>query len=353
MTSEGNKVTINDVAKAAGVSKGTVDRVLHNRGEVSRKSREKVLQVIEELGFRPNLHASLLASPKERVIQCVIPDFLPGEFWSMTAKGIHDAAAQVSRFGIRLETVGYGQYSLESFRKACAKVLEDRPSGVLVAPIFGEETKKFVKSLAGRGIPYIFIDSKIDDEAYFAYFGMPMYQSGYLCADTLMGGREVPRRVHVIRISRDKSGLSDPTAARRAGFMDYMKEHCPEVEVRNVFIDPHDRESIYARLDEEVGSETVYKFVVMFNSRIHIVADYLRDRGVRDCRVVGFDSLEKNMDALRGGTVQALIAQHIDRQTADAVNAMVDFLIFGTPLAKKDNYTHMDILTRYNCDYYL
>ena len=44
MNNEGNKVTINDVAKAAGVSKGTVDRVLHNRGEVSRKSKEKVLK---------------------------------------------------------------------------------------------------------------------------------------------------------------------------------------------------------------------------------------------------------------------------------------------------------------------
>ena len=88
MNNEGNKVTINDVAKAAGVSKGTVDRVLHNRGEVSRKSKEKVLKVIEELGFRPNLYASLLASQKERLIQCVIPEFQPGEFWSLTEKGL-------------------------------------------------------------------------------------------------------------------------------------------------------------------------------------------------------------------------------------------------------------------------
>ena len=49
------KITINDVAEAAGVSKGTVDRVLHNRGEVSEKSRQKVLKVVEELGFSPNL----------------------------------------------------------------------------------------------------------------------------------------------------------------------------------------------------------------------------------------------------------------------------------------------------------
>ena len=69
---DAEKVTINDVARAAGVSKGTVDRVLHNRGEVSAKSREKVLKVIEELGFKPNLYASLLASQKEIVINCII-----------------------------------------------------------------------------------------------------------------------------------------------------------------------------------------------------------------------------------------------------------------------------------------
>ena len=97
MVKDGNKVTINDVAKAAGVSKGTVDRVLHNRGEVSAKSKETVLRVIEELGFRPNLYASLLASPKKITIQCIIPEYFTGEFWSLTDKGIQDAAELVSR----------------------------------------------------------------------------------------------------------------------------------------------------------------------------------------------------------------------------------------------------------------
>ncbi len=352
MKSEGNKVTINDVAKAAGVSKGTVDRVLHNRGEVSGKSREKVLKVIEELGFKPNFYASLLASHKVRKIQCIIPEFMPDEFWSMAAKGVHDASTSVSRFGIRLETVSYDQYSIESFRDVCSRVLADPPSGVIVAPVFGEETMKFVKSLTRKGIPYIFLDSKIDDEAYLAYFGMPMYESGRLCADMLTDGRELPDNVFVVRISRDKMGLSDPTAARRAGFMDYMKVHCPQVGVENVFIDPKDRASIHEKLDATVGSCPGRKFIVMFNSRIHIVADYLQERGLSDCRVVGFDALEKNIAAIRKGTVHVLIAQHTDRQTADAVKTMADFLIFGAAVPVKDNYTQMDILTRYNCDYY-
>ena len=57
-------ITISDVARAAGVTNGTVDRVLHERGEVSKKTREKVLRVIEELGYQPNVYASMLAKNK-------------------------------------------------------------------------------------------------------------------------------------------------------------------------------------------------------------------------------------------------------------------------------------------------
>ena len=50
---QNEKITINDIARRTGLSKGTVDRVLHNRGEVSRKSYERVMEVIRELGYEP------------------------------------------------------------------------------------------------------------------------------------------------------------------------------------------------------------------------------------------------------------------------------------------------------------
>ena len=350
---KGRKVTINDVAKAAGVSKGTVDRVLHDRGEVSRKSREKVLRVIEELGFKPNLYASLLASQKERVIFCLIPECSPGEFWSLALKGIMEASENVSRYGIVVKCVRFDQYSVDSFRTACESVLSSNVSGVLLAPMFRDEALRFVSSLSASGIPFMFLDSKVDETDYLAYFGMPMFESGYLCADILTGGRHEPRKVYVVRISCDKKGLSDPTAERRAGFMAYMDRYYPDVEIENVFIDPTDPSSIYAKLDATIGAENGRRHIVMFNSRRHIVSDYLADRGLRDCRVVGFDALERNVAAVRDGVVEALIAQHTDRQALDAVNAMADHILMGTPVTKRDNYTQMDILNRYNCDYYI
>lgn len=353
MIMEQTKITINDVAKAAGVSKGTVDRVLHDRGEVSRKSREKVLRVIEELGYKPNVYASILASQKKHTIVCVIPEYAPGDFWSLTAKGIDESRETAFRYGITVNMVTYDQYDADSFRNACSEVLESNPSGVIIAPMFRMDTLKFVKELSAKNIPYIYIDSKLEDEDYFAYFGMPMYQSGYLCADILTGGRDV-RKVYIVRIERDKMGYSDPTVARRTGFLDYMMNHYPDTETVNVFINPKDPQDVAAKLDEAFAEPCDgLRYIVMFNSRIHLVVDYLRNRDIGGCRVVGFDVLEKNVAALRSGHVQALIAQHSDRQAASAVTAMVDRLVLGSPVVRKDNYTQMDILNCYNCDYYM
>lgn len=346
------KITINDVAKAAGVSKGTVDRVLHDRGEVSEKSREKVLRVIEELGFKPNMYASMLASRKHHIIQCLIPEFFTGEFWSLTDKGIADAADLVSRYGVEVQPVRYDQYNIESFQRVCEEILQNPPSGVIIAPMFRAETLRFVRELSARGIPYIYVDSKLEDDDYFAYFGMPMYQSGYLCADILTMDQDV-KKVYLVRIARDKKGLSDPTLTRRTGFLDYMSEHYPAATVQNVIIDPIDVEKIDETLDEAFADDHQKKYIVMLNSRVHLVASYLKRKNITDCRVVGFDVLEKNVAALRSGQVKYLIAQHTDKQTVAAVNALVDWIILGKTVAQKDNYTQMDILNNLNCDYYM
>lgn len=353
MASDSNMVTINDVAKACGLSKGTVDRVLHNRGEVSPKSREKVMKVIEELGYKPNVYASLLASQKRRVICCLIPEYGAGDFWSLTAKGLAESEDAAARYGVTINTVTYDQYEIESFRSACRTVLEMAPSGVIIAPMFKDETLVFTAELTERDIPYVYIDTRIeDDQNYFAYFGMPMFQSGYLCADILMNDTPV-ERVYVVRVERDKAKRSDPTAARRSGFMKYMEEYYPQTEVVNVFINPQDRDQRFAKLDEAFAGDSGCKHIVMFNSRIHLVADYVRERAISGNRIVGFDCIEKNLAALRDGTVQVLITQHSDRHASSAVNALVDKSILGTDMPRRNNFSQMDILNRYNCEFYM
>ncbi|MBR2228148.1 MAG: LacI family DNA-binding transcriptional regulator, partial [Bacteroidales bacterium] len=109
-----DKITINDIARRTGLSKGTVDRVLHNRGEVSKKSYAKVMDAIHELGYEPNVFASILAKGGSQLVAILIPTYEKGSFWELAASGIDKAAEGTGTIGIRIESFGYDQYDIES-----------------------------------------------------------------------------------------------------------------------------------------------------------------------------------------------------------------------------------------------
>ena len=58
-------VTIKDIAQRAGVSRGTVDRVLHDRGKVSPQKAEKIRRIADEMGYQPNIAGRGLAARKK------------------------------------------------------------------------------------------------------------------------------------------------------------------------------------------------------------------------------------------------------------------------------------------------
>lgn len=348
---DSKKSTIKDIARLSGLSKGTVDRVLHNREGVSKKSYAKVMRVIHDLGYEPNVYASLLARHEDLQIAVLLPGFKDGEFWELSEAGITKAAEAAGNFGIRVRKINYDQYDQGSFRKACEQILSIKPAGVVLAPMFRNETLVFVGELKSLGIPFVYIDTKLESDNYLAYYGMPVYQSGYLCASILTDG-QTPGEVATVRIQRDKHGRSDPTINRREGFTDYMTEHFPDCTLYNVFVNPNQPEEIDGILEAFFTEHPGIRHIAMFNSRINLITGFLEKHPEKKYRVVGFDNLSANMRALKNGTVTSLIAQRPDEQVLSAVNALKELLVFGKKPAVRDNYMSMDILTRYNAEYY-
>src|SRR3954451_6585372 len=68
------RITINDVAEKAGVSRQTISRVLNNKGDVNEETRKRVLRIIEELGFQPSIQARSMVTRKTNTIALLIPD---------------------------------------------------------------------------------------------------------------------------------------------------------------------------------------------------------------------------------------------------------------------------------------
>ncbi|HSZ24459.1 MAG TPA: LacI family DNA-binding transcriptional regulator, partial [Cytophagaceae bacterium] len=92
-----SKIRIKDIAERANVSIGTVDRVLHNRGEVSKETKALIHKIIEDLEYKPNVIASALAMKKTFRIGLLLP--LPTEkdsYWKLHLNGIENAVNEIS-----------------------------------------------------------------------------------------------------------------------------------------------------------------------------------------------------------------------------------------------------------------
>ena len=350
MCAQSKRVTIKDVARLAKVSKGTVDRVIHNRGEVSEESRAKVIEVIEQLGYKPNMYASLLASKREYKIVALIPEFAQGEFWELMQRGTTKAAQEYATFNVDIQTLCFDQFSLNSFEHATARLLDNLPDAVLIAPSFKSLTSQFVTQLRTKGIPFAYVDSKIDDSDYLSFFGMPLFESGYLGADLLVG-RQKPQEVACFRIHRPED-TANTTAIRREGFFAYMREFHPQCKIYSQFLQPYDPVSNEQILNLFFEKHPGVQCLITFNSRAFILADYLKKKGFVDKVLVGYDMLESNMARLKEGVITYLITQRIENQGYEGIKSLCDKLLFHKDPPSLNNYMSMDILTRYNVGYY-
>ena len=117
--------TIYDVAGAAKVSLATVSRVMNNPDKVNPETREKVLQVIKELGYRPNAIARGLASRKTTTVGIVISDVSRAST-SQLLGGIMDIAKKYD-YAIKI----FGMAENEDIKETMRAVVAEQVDGIL------------------------------------------------------------------------------------------------------------------------------------------------------------------------------------------------------------------------------
>lgn len=151
-------ITIQDVAQTAGVSVSTVSRVLNGKVDVARETQNRIVGVIEELGYTSNLAARSMRSQKKNLIGLIMPD-IAYPFAIEVMKGVNRAIAE-SEFDLLVYTTGdvrkSGRASAE--QKYVSLLTHSISDGVIiVAPVVAEFSS---------GEPIVSIDPVMSNPSY-------------------------------------------------------------------------------------------------------------------------------------------------------------------------------------------
>ena len=351
--SKRNIVRIKDIAQKAGVSTGTVDRALHNRGRVSEKVREKVLRIARELEYEPNMLARALVSKREYNIAAMIPDPSLDEYWEAPLKGVVKAEKDLRQYGVIVTQHIFNQFNVESFKATAEKVSESRYDGILIAPVFYRESLAYLSKWKKEGIPFNMFNTYIPDYEPIAYIGQDSYQSGVLAAKLLHYGHPGPATFIAAHIDEDVPNSSH-LVKKEQGFKDYFDRQT-ENEFRIITADlkaSADKDSFSGQLDKLLDNNPETAGIFVTNSKAFTIAAFLEQHNQKHIRLVGYDLLQKNLACLEKGIINFLINQNPKKQGYFGIQLLIDHLIFKKKVGPI-KYLPLDIITRENLDYYI
>ena len=370
--------TLKDIADRAGVSIGTVDRIIHDRGRYSKETAEKVRRILEETDYRPNVMARHLSKSGTCRLAALIPESgQDSGYWAVPLNGMRLAEKELEPFGLSLEVIFFDRFRKNGLIDAGGTLIgRNDIDGLLMAPMRPDEAEDLLERLHSK-IPVVCFDTDLPGTKRMSYIGQDSYKSGHLGARLTMmsarsarsenGANSIHSAIGDIRgpsVKPDEPKTVPPPPAkylvvapmddnvhleeRRRGFIDGVNNIGGRSEVLRITVESDgDTANFYKLLDEHITSETAGIFVV--NASTHFIAEYLNERNL--CiALVGYDLVPENKKWLEKGLIDFLLTQRPVQQGYRAVRYLFRKIVMGEDCPDHE-YTPIDIVARENLEY--
>lgn len=345
-------IRIKDIAEKARVSTGTVDRVIHNRGNVAVEVRERVLKIIEELDYQPNMIARALGANKIHTIAALIPDPSLDTYWLAPTVGIEKALKEVNQYGIRVQKYLFNSYKAVSFVEKATELTAYNPSGILVSPIFYREALPFFEEWNKRNIPFVLFNTQIEECNPLSFIGQDSYQSGLLAGKLINYGQSAPCTVLIAHFDEEISN-SAHLQKKEEGFRDYFKTNnlSEKITVIRAELSTANPEHFKKRLLEIIESNPALAAIYVTTSKAFKIAEFLEERLPNTIKLIGYDLIPQNRKYLQKGVIDFLINQNPEGQGYWGISQLTDHLVFKKKVPPL-KFLPLDIVTNENLEYF-
>jgi len=310
-------MTVHEIAALAGVSIGTVDRVLHKRGRVSAATRAKVEAIIEQYQFTPNPIARRLKRNRPYRFCALVPrrDQDAG-YWGQIIEGIERAADEIKPMGVETEIFEYDRYDPAAFERMSAAVSAGKFDGLLFAPIMQKRTRPFIERMCAEKIPLVFVDADMPGTAPLCVIGQDSFSGGYLAGRLfhLFAGT-VSLPVAILDAHGDDYNIT----RRRDGFLSYAEENGFPVIVRE-YSDYDGGDIPVEKISRFLKEHHHISGIFITNCMAHRVAEAVKQWERKEpFLLVGYDLIPSNRQLLLQGRINAIISQRPEEQGREAL----------------------------------
>jgi LacI family transcriptional regulator len=332
------RATVKEIARLAGVSIGTVDRVLHDRGEVSPDTKSRIHAIIATLGYAPNILARQLARNRVYTFRAILPRAAQDSgYWSLCLAGIRRAERDLAPYGTRLIVNEFDRYDRAAYRALLKDIVAEPCDGLLIAPVLPDDLVPALESLSGGAegrtvgrVPYVFFDCDAQGAGPVAAIGQDALRAGYLAGRMMAlltkgSGPLIAVSAHAgdrhirLRIEGFETFLRDQGS--EAGLRRVIVTECPELE---------NTEDCDRALGEIFRSNPDVAGVLVANASGHIAGEWLTARVTKgNCAVVSWDLVPANARALREGKIDCVVSQRPAEQAREGLERLFKAVVRG------------------------
>ncbi len=346
----GKKTRIKDIAEKAGVSIGTVDRVLHNRGEVKTETKEKVLEIAKQLNYQPNIAARALKSPTSYKIAVIIPQSTGNNlFWEKHPEGIKLGQEATAPFIANVKYFNYEMHNSQDFIQKSTQLIEWNPQGVIMAPILKKESFELCHKFDEMSIPYAFIDTYLEGTNALTFVGENAHKGGRVAASILDMAVDKEKDILIVNIAKNLDNLLHLNL-RNQGFMSYLMDKGQNKGLKiSVEVPSGNKQGVYDILDRVFNSNKQIDGIMVSSARTFVIAQYLKARNLDHLFLVGYEVFEKNANYLKEGAINYLISQRPIEQAEKAFKRLFNYLVHNV-IPEKMEFQPIDIINVENID---
>lgn len=334
--------TIKKIAELAGVSRGTVDRVLNNRGNVNPQTRERICDIARALNYTPSRPGKTLALKKKQFKfgYILLGTTAGNPFFEELLEGVREKAEELKEYGASVEIRHAALDDADSQAALIDELTALGIHGLAVMPIHHPLIGQKIAALIRQGIPVVTVNSDLPDCGRLAYVGSNSFKNGETAAGLMARFCRGRAAVGIVLGSE----LIADHAERAAGFVSRLRAGYPQMQVIDKVYNQDDDIISYNQTLEMLKSHPEIDALFLASAGVRGACRALEELGSgRPMTVISFDLVPYTVRMVRQGVIAATLGQQPKIQGSKPLDILFDILGFDILPERELFYTEIDI----------